>query len=87
MATATPRIFAPVFDELIRLSGGCPDYLYRPDEYAKPFFPVAESLEARAEREQQAGDLTGTRDLYLRAAAVYRIARARIKCSPLSNEA
>lgn len=33
--------FDPIFAELVRLSGDRSEFLYRPDDYAKPFFPWA----------------------------------------------
>lgn len=79
--------FDPIFAELVRISGDRSDLLYRPDEYAKPFFPVAERLVVMAGQAEAQGDTTQARDLYLRAAAVYRIARFPINRSPLSQEA
>ena len=35
--------FEPIFQELIVISGDRPDFLCRPDEYAKTFFPVGDS--------------------------------------------
>ena len=34
--------FDPVFAELVKTSGDSSSILYRPDDYAKPFLPVAE---------------------------------------------
>lgn len=79
--------FDSIFAELVRTSGDQPDILYRPDEYARPFFPVAEKLVATAEQAEAKGDTAQARDLYLRAAAVYRIARFPINRSPVSQEA
>lgn len=78
--------FDPIFQQLASMSEGSSEILYRPDEYAKPFFPVAERLIALA-CEAEGGDAAKARDLYLRAAAVYRIARFPINRSPRSQEA
>jgi len=79
--------FDPVFAEMIKVSHDDPGILQRPDDYAKPFFPVAGQLMADA-REAASGDRTlAARDLFLRAAAVYRIARFPINRSPLSQDA
>ncbi len=79
--------FDPIFAELIKVSGDNPEFLYRPDEYAKPFFPVAEKLVSLAGQAEGEGDTAKALDLYLRAAAVYRIARFPINRSPISQEA
>ncbi len=79
--------FDPIFDELIKMSGDSADMLYRPDDYAKPFFPVAENLVRKAGEAEGQGDTSKARDLYLRAAAVYRIARFPINRSPTSQRA
>ena len=77
--------FDPIFEELVKLSDGTTDILQRPDEYAKPFFPKAESLVLQAEQAEAQADFDKARDLYLRAAAVYRIARFPINRSPQSQ--
>ena len=79
--------FDPIFEELVKISGDDPKILYDPDAYAKPFFPVAESLIAKAQRAEKVGSTNEARDLYLRAAAVYRIARFPINRSTLSQKA
>jgi acetyl esterase/lipase len=79
--------FDPIFAELSKVSDDDPGVLYRPDDYAKPFFPVADRLVAAARDAASNGDTLGARDLFLRAAAVYRIARFPINRSPLSREA
>ena len=79
--------FDPIFEALVKVSDDNSDIFYRPDDYAKPFLPVAANLAARAEEAEQQGDTAKARDLYLRAAAVYRIARFPINRSPLSQEA
>lgn len=80
--------FEPVFSSLIQSSHDDAKVFFDPDEYAKPFFPVAESLVARAKDAEQAGKTDEARDLYLRASVVYRIARFPINnISPLSTKA
>jgi hypothetical protein len=79
--------FDPIFAELTKLSGDDPSLLGRPDDYAKPFLPVAERLVAQAEERLARGDRESARELFHRAAAVYRIARFPINRSPISQEA
>lgn len=79
--------FDPIFAELVRLSGDSPEILYRPDEYARPFFPVGDNLVGMAEGAEAQGDTDKAREFYLRAAAVYRIARFPINRSPVSQQA
>ena len=79
--------FDPIFAELISSSGDDPSILYRPDAYAKPFLPMAQQLVAQAEEAESSVNTAQARDLFLRAAAVYRIARFPINRSPLSQEA
>ncbi len=79
--------FDPVFASLIDISGDDVAILSRPDDYAKPFLPMAESLVAAAGEAEERGDTSNALDLYLRAAAVYRIARFPINRSAVSQEA
>ncbi|BCL25227.1 alpha/beta hydrolase [Streptomyces aurantiacus] len=79
--------FDPVFAELSKISADDPAILYRPDDYAKPFFPVAEQLVAAAQEALSKGGVVEGRDLFLRAAAVCRIARFPVNRSPLGQEA
>lgn len=79
--------FDPVFEELVKLSGNDPAFLYRPDEYAKPFLAGGDRLGALAGQAEKEGDTAEALDLYLRAAAVYRIGRFPINRSPVSQEA
>ncbi|MTD55570.1 alpha/beta hydrolase family protein [Amycolatopsis pithecellobii] len=79
--------FDPIFAELSKISADDPGILYRPDDYAKPFFPVADQLVAAAEEALSNGGRAEARDLFLRAAAVYRIARFPVNRSPLGQEA
>lgn len=79
--------FDPIFTELIRTSNDDPGVLSRPDDYARPFIPVGERLATDARQALSNGDTAMARDLFLRAAAVYRIARFPIPRSPLSRHA
>ncbi|GLA84757.1 hypothetical protein AtubIFM56815_008972 [Aspergillus tubingensis] len=79
--------FDQIFTQLIKESGDDPSVLYDPDRYAKPFFPVADDLVQRAKEYETVGDLENARDLFLRAASVYRIARFPIPRSPLGKKA
>ena len=79
--------FDPIFATLSQLSHDDTAVLYRPDAYAKPFFPVAQQLVAEADEEMSKGNHPGAKDLFLRAAAVYRIARFPMNRSALSQEA
>ncbi len=79
--------FDPIFAELVARSGDDPRVLYRPDEYAEPFLPVGQRLasEAAAVLSRLQPDIART--LFLRAAAVFRIARFPINRSELGQEA
>jgi len=77
--------FDSIFQELIEMSGDSSDILFRPDDYASAFFPVAEQLVKSAEKSEEEGDIEKARDLYLRAAAVYRIARFPINRSKMTQ--
>ena len=79
--------FDAIFEELVKASGDDTGLLFRPDDYAEPFLPVGRRLVAQAEQAQAKGDIGQARDLFLRAAAVYRIARFPINRSPKSQEA
>lgn len=79
--------FDEVFENLIQSSGDDPAVLFDPDEYARPFFPVAENLTSKAREAESAGDVNKARELFLRAGAVYRIARFPINRSQLGQEA
>lgn len=67
--------FEPIFSSLIQSSGDNVDVFFNGDDYAKPFIPVGESLIAQAKEAEQAGKPEDARELFLRAATVYRIAR------------
>ena len=81
--------FDPIFQELVARSKNSTTILFEPDAYAEPFFPVARDLTTRAEAAERNGDLTQAQDLFLRASAVYRIARFPVnrKECPLNSEA
>ena len=79
--------FDPIFAELVSISGDDAGLLHQPDDYAKPFLPVGQHLLAQAEDAASNGTVAAARDLFLRAAAVYRIARFPIIRSPLGQEA
>ena len=79
--------FDPVFAGLIESSNDDPSVLYRPDDYAKAFFSQGERLVSEADDAIARGDDSGARDLFLRAAAIYRIARFPINRSSLSQQA
>ena len=79
--------FDPIFERLVELSKDDPSILRRPDDYAKPFFTVARDLVNGAEGALIAGETSLARELFLRAAAVYRIARFPINRSPMTEEA
>ena len=79
--------FEPIFEELVRLSNDSSDILYRPDDYAKPFLSIGENLVALAGQTEAMGGTARARGLFLRAAAVYCIARFPINRSPVSQEA
>lgn len=55
---------------------------YNFEEYSKPFFPVAEKLEKAAKEAEEAGDRTKARELWLRAACVWRTARQPCPMAP-----
>ncbi|GAB7355304.1 hypothetical protein MBLNU459_g5839t1 [Dothideomycetes sp. NU459] len=60
---------------------------YNFEEYAKPFFPVAEKLQNRAKEAEARGDFEQASHLFLRAACVYRTARQPCPQSPLQSTA
>ncbi len=79
--------FDPIFEELVRVADDSPAIFYKPDEYAQPFLPAAQRLMPQAEQAEADSENQKACDLYLRAAAVFRIARFPINRSPLSQEA
>ena len=79
--------FDPIFTQLSKSSGDDTHILYQPDDYAQAFFPVAQQLVSEAEDAVAKRKSDQARDLFLRAAAVYRIARFPINRSALSQDA
>ena len=79
--------FDPIFEQIILTSGDDVAVLFHPDDYAKPFMSTGKALATSAEEAEQKGDTSEARELYLRAAAVYRIARFPINRSDLTREA
>ena len=79
--------FGGIFRKLVAASGDNPSFLFHPDEYAKPFFPVGEKLGSAAQQAEERKDRTTARALYLRAASVYRLARLPIPRSELGLRA
>ena len=79
--------FDPIFAELVNQSGDDPAILYRPDDYARSFLHVGERLASQAADALLQSKLDQARNLYLRSAAVYRIARFPINRSELGQEA
>jgi len=79
--------FDPIFAELVELSNNDSSILKRPDEYASPFLVVGRKLVSQAEDALAQGRSEEAKALFLRAAAVYRIARFPIVRSPLGHEA
>jgi len=76
--------FEPVFSHMIE-SEIRPPYDF--DAYASHFSPAAEALVAKAHTAEESSDLSQASALYLRAAALYRIARFPIPRSPKQKEA
>ncbi|KAA8633966.1 hypothetical protein SMACR_07629 [Sordaria macrospora] len=74
--------FQPIVEDIIAKGLKEP---YNWDEYASCFFGTAEQLGQMAAVAQQEGDTDKARDCYLRASAVYRIARFPIPRSPLQK--
>lgn len=79
--------FDPIFAELAKSSGDDPAVLCHPDDYARPFFPAAGQLVSAAQDAVAGGRTDEAKDLWLRAAAVYRIARFPVNRSAMSQEA
>ena len=74
--------FEPIFDKIGDMR---PPYDF--DAYASAFFPNAENLTKDAETAEASGNLEEARNLYLRAAAVYRISRFPVPRSPKQKQA
>jgi len=79
--------FEPIIEQLKVSSNDEVSILYQPDEYAKAFIPVGEKLVQQGEEAEKAGNTAKAKEFYLRAAAVYRIARFPINRSPLTQKA
>lgn len=79
--------FDPIFAELVKLSGDSSRLLYQPDDYARPFLLVGEGLVSQAATAASQSHLDDAKTLYLRAAAVFRIARFPINRSRFGQEA
>jgi hypothetical protein len=77
----------PIFAELVLRSGDDPHLLYQPDEYARPFLAVGKRLASEAASAASRSRPDEAKNLYLRAAAVFRIARFPINRSKLGQEA
>lgn len=85
---ASAADFDPIFASLAADFGDDAGALVRdPDGYAARFLPAAADLVYRAEQAEQVQKTAEARDLFLRAAAVYRIARFPVNRSPLGHEA
>lgn len=76
--------FEPIFRQLAVAHNDDPAVFADPDTYAAAFFPTAEDLYARAEA---AATNDEKRDLFLRCAAVYRMARVPLNRTPLTQKA
>ena len=79
--------FDPIFETLVTRSNDDSAILFRPDDYAAPFLPVGRRLASQAVAAAEDSDNETAKNLFLRAAAVYRIARFPINRSPLTQEA
>ena len=79
--------FDPIFKELVRMTDDDPNVLYKPDKYAQPFLPAGQLLLRQAEQAEAESEDKKACNLYLRAAAVFRIGRFPINRSPVSQEA
>ena len=80
----TASDFQPVVDELIRKDIKEP---YDWDEYARTFFPRAEQLTQIAKEAENSGNIEKASEFYLRASALYRIARFPAPRSAVQHEA
>lgn len=80
--------FEPIFASLIAsFHNDATALVDNPDGYAAPFLPVAAALVREAEECEKSKDTSRARDLFLRAAAVYRIARFPVNRSPRGQKA
>ncbi|KAF2786542.1 alpha/beta-hydrolase [Melanomma pulvis-pyrius CBS 109.77] len=80
----TAADFSPIVGELTAKDLKEP---YDWDEYAATFFPQAEALTSIAEEAERAGEIEKASEFYLRASAVYRIARFPAPRSDKQREA
>ena len=83
----TSQTSTPYSPRLVEISNDDPAILHRPEDYAKPFVSVAEELVSKAEDALSRNNKDDAKELFLRAAAVYRISRFPINRSPLTEEA
>jgi hypothetical protein len=67
--------FEPIFERLIELSPGGNSIINDPEVYASTFLPTGISLFEEAEVFEHKGDIEKAQELFLRAGAVFRIAR------------
>jgi hypothetical protein len=79
--------FDPIFEQLQAQSNDDVSILNDPDAYATPFLPVGAKLVERAHEADDQGDHATAKELFLRAGAVYRIARFPINRAPKTQEA
>ncbi|CAO2652254.1 Nn.00g005370.m01.CDS01 [Neocucurbitaria sp. VM-36] len=80
----TAKDFEPVVEELVRRDFKEP---YDWDEYAKVYFPQAESLKKTAQEAESKGEKEKASEYYLRSSAVYRISRFPAPRSDVQREA
>ncbi|KAF2244904.1 alpha/beta-hydrolase [Trematosphaeria pertusa] len=80
----TASDFQPVVDEMVKRGMKEP---YDWDEYAKMYFPQAEKLAGVAREAEGKGEVEKASEYYLRASAVYRIARFPAPRSEVQREA
>ncbi len=79
--------FNPIFEYLAEATHDDPSILTRPDDYARSFMPMAGRLAGESETAESDSDTKRARDRFLRAAAVYRIARFPVNRSPVTQRA
>jgi pimeloyl-ACP methyl ester carboxylesterase len=79
--------FEPIFQELIQKHNDNAAILEDPELYAAPFMAVGARLSEEAEAAEKSGDTAKACELFLRSAAVYRIARFPINRSETSQSA
>ncbi|KAF1840305.1 alpha/beta-hydrolase [Cucurbitaria berberidis CBS 394.84] len=81
---STAKDFEPVVEELVHRDFKEP---YNWDEYAKVYFPQAESLKKIAQEAESKGEIEKASEYYLRSSAVYRISRFPAPRSDVQREA